>query len=161
MLADRSPAGVQSSMALRMKWHLGQAVQQLGYEPVPMRLRAYVGGELALDTQHGVLVWEPRRIVPVYAVPEDDLLLAVEPTDPRPNYPTSTCSRTAADAFPRAKSFDTGGNWVSHLPTPPSLVASSSHQHAHCTIRRDSGLSPPLVCLGETVASSRVVYGPW
>jgi uncharacterized protein (DUF427 family) len=70
-----------------MKWHLGQAVPQLGFEPVSMRLRAFVGGELALDTQSGVLVWEPRRIVPVYAVPEDDLLLAVEPTDPPPESP--------------------------------------------------------------------------
>jgi uncharacterized protein (DUF427 family) len=74
-------------MALRMKWHLGQAVPQLGFEPVPVRLRAFVDGELALDTQHGVLVWEPRRIVPVYAVPENDLLMTVEPTDPSPEPP--------------------------------------------------------------------------
>jgi uncharacterized protein (DUF427 family) len=52
-----------------------------------MRLRAFVDGDPALDTQHGVLVWEPRRIVPVYAVPEDDLLLSVEPTDPPPEPP--------------------------------------------------------------------------
>ena len=87
VVASRSRAGVQSSMALRMKWHLGQAIPQLGFEPVAMRLRAFVDGDPALDTQHGVLVWEPRRIVPVYAVPEDDLLLRVEPTDPPPGPP--------------------------------------------------------------------------
>lgn len=76
-----------------MKWHHGQAVPELGFEPVPMRLRAYVDGAPALDTQHGVLIWEPRRIVPVYAVPEDDLLLTVEPTDPQPEPPD-------LDAFP-------------------------------------------------------------
>jgi uncharacterized protein (DUF427 family) len=81
-------------MALRMKWHLGQAVPHLGYEPVPMRLRAFVDGDLALDTLHGVLVWEPRRIVPVYAAPEDDLLVRVEPTNPPPDPP-------ALDSFPR------------------------------------------------------------
>jgi len=70
-----------------MKWHHGQAVPQLAFEPVAMRLRAYVGDELALDTQRGVLVWEPRRIVPVYAVPVDDLVLKVEPTDPPPEPP--------------------------------------------------------------------------
>ena len=70
-----------------MKWHLGQAVPQLGFEPVPMRLRAFVDGDLALDTRQGVLVWEPRRIVPVYAVPEQDLLLRVEPTEPPPTPP--------------------------------------------------------------------------
>ena len=74
-------------MALRMKWHLGKATPQLGWEPVPARLRAYVDGSPALDTRGGVLVWEPRRIVPVYAVPEDDLLVAVEPTDPQPDPP--------------------------------------------------------------------------
>jgi uncharacterized protein (DUF427 family) len=70
-----------------MKWHHGKAVPELGFEPVPMRLRAYVGDELALDTERGVLVWEPRRIVPVYAVPVDDLTLKVEPTDPPPESP--------------------------------------------------------------------------
>ena len=70
-----------------MKWHFGQAVPQLGYERVPMRLRAFVDGDLALDTQRGVLVWEPRRIVPMYAVPEGDLLVRVEPTDPPPEPP--------------------------------------------------------------------------
>jgi uncharacterized protein (DUF427 family) len=70
-----------------MKWHIGQSVPQLGYERVPMRLRAYVDSELALDTQRGVLVWEPRRIVPMYAVPEGDLLVGVEPTDPPPEPP--------------------------------------------------------------------------
>ncbi|WP_223164279.1 DUF427 domain-containing protein [Nocardioides mesophilus] len=70
-----------------MKWHHGQAVPQLGFEPVPMRLRAFVDGEPALDSQHGVLVWEPRRIVPSYAVPEDDLRMGVEPTDPPPGPP--------------------------------------------------------------------------
>jgi hypothetical protein len=47
VVASPSPAGVQSSMALRMKWHLGQAIPQLGFEPVPMRLRAFVDGDPA------------------------------------------------------------------------------------------------------------------
>jgi uncharacterized protein (DUF427 family) len=70
-----------------MKWHLGQAVPQLAFEPVPMRLRAFVHGAPAFDTQRAALVWEPRRIVPVYAVPEHDLLLRVEPTEPPPEQP--------------------------------------------------------------------------
>src|SRR6188472_4668308 len=74
-------------MALRMRWHHAQAVPQLGFEPVAMRLRAYVDGAVALDTAGGVLVWEPRRIVPVYAVPEVDLRMVVEPTDPQPEAP--------------------------------------------------------------------------
>jgi uncharacterized protein (DUF427 family) len=70
-----------------MKWHHGHAVPQLSFEPVPMRLRAFVADDLALDTQRGVLVWEPRRIVPVYAVPVDELRMEVEATDPPPEPP--------------------------------------------------------------------------
>ena len=67
-----------------MRWHLGQAVPELRFEPVKMRLRAFLDGEPAVDSQRAVLVWEPRRLIPVYAVPEDDLLLEVHPTDPPP-----------------------------------------------------------------------------
>ena len=94
-----------------MKWHLGQTVPLLCFEPVPMRLRAFVDGEVALDTQHGVLVWEPRRIVPAYAVPQDDLLLHVEATEPPPDPPD-------LDAFPLFLGPDT---FEPHT-TPGSIV---------------------------------------
>lgn len=70
-----------------MKWHLGQAVPQLGFEPVTVRLRAFADGAAVLDTQQGALVWEPRRIVPVYAVPVAHILAVVELTDPQPEPP--------------------------------------------------------------------------
>ena len=72
-------------MALRMKRVLGDALPQLVYEPVVTRLRAYVDQQLALDTRRGVLVWEPRRIVPVYAVPTSDLRASLTPTAPQPD----------------------------------------------------------------------------
>jgi uncharacterized protein (DUF427 family) len=74
-------------MALRMKRHLGSAVSQLRFEPVPTRLRAHLGDEPVLDTQRGVLVWEPRRLVPVYAVPVADVRGDVVPADPQPDPP--------------------------------------------------------------------------
>jgi uncharacterized protein (DUF427 family) len=88
-------------MALRMKRHLGQALTELRYEPVPMRLRAFVGGDQAFDTQRGVLVWEPRRIVPTYAVPEADLQVTIEPTPPDPEPPdlTATGPMLGPDSF--------------------------------------------------------------
>ncbi|MEQ6902805.1 DUF427 domain-containing protein [Nocardioides sp. YIM 152588] len=74
-------------MALRMTTHLGLARQDLAYEPVAVRLRAFLDGEPALDTVAGVLVWEPRRIVPTYAVPARDLLVEIEASDPQPERP--------------------------------------------------------------------------
>ena len=71
-------------MALRMRRHLAEAVPLLVFEPVQVRLRAYVDDVPVVDTDRGVLVWEPRRIVPVYAVPESDLRLEVSARAPQP-----------------------------------------------------------------------------
>jgi uncharacterized protein (DUF427 family) len=74
-------------MALRMKQFLGEALPQLAFEPVPVRLRAYVGNDVILDTGRGVLVWEPRRIVPVYAAPASDVRGTTTPAEPQPLAP--------------------------------------------------------------------------
>src|SRR5689334_10550025 len=76
------------SMALRMRRHLAEALPLLVVEPVPARLRAYVDGDPVLDTARGVLVWEPRRIVPMYAAPETDLRLEVKAAEPQPVAPS-------------------------------------------------------------------------
>ena len=47
----------------------------LRYEPVERRVRA--GG--VVDTTRAVLVWEPRRVVPTYAVPEEDIAAKLSP----------------------------------------------------------------------------------
>ncbi|MBC6447084.1 DUF427 domain-containing protein [Actinokineospora xionganensis] len=74
-------------MALRMKHHLGSAVSDLRYEPVPFRTRARVADSVVVDTSAAILVWEPRRLVPVYAVPVGDIRGQVVPTEPQPQPP--------------------------------------------------------------------------
>ncbi|WP_109509411.1 DUF427 domain-containing protein [Nocardioides speluncae] len=71
-------------MAVRMRHHLGQALGSLRYEPTPTRVRADLVGVTWVDTTDAFLVWEPRRIIPVYAVPPGDIAAAVEMTDPQP-----------------------------------------------------------------------------
>ena len=44
--------------------------QSLRYEPTDKRLRIYLNEAQVADTVNGLLVWEPRRVVPTYAVPE-------------------------------------------------------------------------------------------
>jgi uncharacterized protein (DUF427 family) len=46
---------------------------QLRYEPTAKRIRALSGGKTVVDTTRAVLLWEPRRIVPSYAVPVEDI----------------------------------------------------------------------------------------
>lgn len=60
-------------MALRMKRHLMSSVPELRIEPSPRRIRAMVEDRTVVDTTRAMLVWEPRRLVPVYAVPAEDL----------------------------------------------------------------------------------------
>jgi uncharacterized protein (DUF427 family) len=54
---------------------------ELRHEPTQKRVRALVGDTLAVDSTRALLVYEPRRVVPSYAVPADDIrgeLLDVE-----------------------------------------------------------------------------------
>lgn len=67
-------------MGTRMRDLLGGALPSLRYEPTEKRLRMYLDGELVADTVDGLLVWEPRRVVPTYAIPEADFAARLEPS---------------------------------------------------------------------------------
>src|SRR5262245_4035130 len=69
-------------MSTRMRDLLGGALGELRYEPTEQRVRALLGDEPALDRTRTLLVWEPRRVVPTYAVPEADIIAAVTPATP-------------------------------------------------------------------------------
>jgi len=68
-----------------MRHHLGIAMSELRFEPTPVRIRAFLDGEVVLDTLHAFLVWEPRRLVPVYAVPVHDMTAAMHVSDQQPD----------------------------------------------------------------------------
>jgi uncharacterized protein (DUF427 family) len=54
---------------------LARARGELRYEPLERRVRA----DEVVDSTRALLVWEPRRVVPSYAVPEDDVRGSVVP----------------------------------------------------------------------------------
>jgi uncharacterized protein (DUF427 family) len=56
-----------------------RGIDQLRYEPTPKRIRAKAGGHTVLDSRRAVNVWEPRRVVPSYAVPEEDIRASLLP----------------------------------------------------------------------------------
>src|SRR5689334_2483419 len=56
-------------MGVRMMDLLTGQLDTLRYQPTAKRVRACVGGEPVVDTFEALLVWEPRRVVPTYAVP--------------------------------------------------------------------------------------------
>jgi uncharacterized protein (DUF427 family) len=60
-------------MALDLADHFFAALPELRFHPTAKRIRALVGGDVVVDTTRGWIVWEPRRIVPSYAVPPADI----------------------------------------------------------------------------------------
>lgn len=69
-------------MALRMKRLFLSSASQLRHEPHPWRVRATVDGATVVDSSRAQLVWEPRRVVPVFAVPTDDVRAELRPVAP-------------------------------------------------------------------------------
>ena len=69
-------------MALRFADHEFAALPEMRWHPEAKRIRAFVGGRQVVDSTRARIVWEPRRIVPSFAVPVDDIdgsLVAAEP----------------------------------------------------------------------------------
>jgi uncharacterized protein (DUF427 family) len=56
-----------------MRAFLASGFDELRYEPTGKRIRAVLGGGTAVDSTRAALVWEPRRVVPSYAVPAGDI----------------------------------------------------------------------------------------
>jgi uncharacterized protein (DUF427 family) len=60
-------------MSIRMRDAMKSRLGELRYEPTEKRVRAVVDGTPVVDSTRAVLVWEPRRVVPSYAVPASDV----------------------------------------------------------------------------------------
>ena len=80
---DERTAGLQplrrtiEQPALQLGPFLMGLSDQFRFEPVTKRIRAFHDGQPVLDTTQAALVWEPRRVVPMYAVPEADVAAAL------------------------------------------------------------------------------------
>jgi uncharacterized protein (DUF427 family) len=59
-------------VSTRMRNLFAGGLGELRYEPTGKRIRAVLDGGTVVDTTQAMLVWEPRRIVPSYAVPAGD-----------------------------------------------------------------------------------------
>ena len=60
-------------MSSQVRELLASGFGQLRHEPTAKRIQAVLGRETVVDSTRAVLVWEPRRIVPSYAVPVQDV----------------------------------------------------------------------------------------
>jgi hypothetical protein len=46
---------------------------QLRYEPIEKRIRGILAGHTVVDSHRAALVWEPKRVVPSYCIPVEDI----------------------------------------------------------------------------------------
>jgi uncharacterized protein (DUF427 family) len=60
-------------MGVRLRGVLMGQLGELRFEPIEKRIRAWSGAATVVDSMRAALVWEPRRIVPSYAVPAEDV----------------------------------------------------------------------------------------
>ena len=60
-------------MSTRLRDVLMKELGVLRHEPIDKRIRATLGGSTVVDSTRAMLVWEPLRVVPTYAVPEEDV----------------------------------------------------------------------------------------
>jgi uncharacterized protein (DUF427 family) len=65
-------------MGTRLRDLLMGELNSLRYEPTEKRIRATLGDRTVIDTTRALLVWEPKRVVPTYAVPLDDVDAGIE-----------------------------------------------------------------------------------
>ena len=99
-------------MGVRMMDLLSGNLDTLRYEPTAKWVRVSVGGEPVADTCEARLVWEPRRVVPTYAVPIAALTGADEDVgvrlpaissrpilDPTVPFDAHSCAGTAFDVI--------------------------------------------------------------
>ena len=121
-------------MSVRMRDVLTAERAKLRRELLPRRLRGVLGGETVVDTTRAMLVWEPRRVVPGYAVPAADVSAAVEP-DP-----------AAPPAVPDGPVVHPGTPFAAHTtPGEPVLLRSGDRTAQAFRVPGDRGLDGYLL----------------
>ena len=158
-----------------MRALLGGALTSLRYEPTEKHLRIHLDGELVADTVDGLLVWEPHRLVPTYAVPHADVTAGLESAGrvddlpgPSPLFPNesrspcivaqarcSTWSSVRSDA-PRQHSGRTIPTWPAISPLTSACstgMRKTSRSSPTRTTRSNASTSSPVP--GTSASSGR------
>ncbi len=68
-------------MAVSLSDHLMAVLPELRYQSSPKQVLVRMDGELVADTRQPMLVWEPKRVVASYAVPESDVAATLVESD--------------------------------------------------------------------------------
>jgi uncharacterized protein (DUF427 family) len=69
-------------MTVQLEDRARHDLADLRVTPSPWHVRGIAGSETVVDSRRARLVWEPRRVTPVYAVPEEDVRGRMEAAGP-------------------------------------------------------------------------------
>ena len=70
-------------MAVTISSLLMGALGELRVHPIAKWIRASSDGETVVSSKRALIVWEPRRVVPSYAVPVTDVMARLVPASVR------------------------------------------------------------------------------
>ena len=69
-------------MSVRLRDVVMAQLDTLRHEPTDKRIRATIGDRTVVDSTRALLVWEPKRVVPTYAVPLEDVAGQIDAAAP-------------------------------------------------------------------------------
>jgi uncharacterized protein (DUF427 family) len=122
-------------MSTRLRDILMGGLGSLRHEPTEKRIRATLGGQTVVDSTRALLVWEPKRVVPTYAVPVDDVDGKIDAA------PTADRAAAGPSGIPAMGAPQLGGLAVLDPSIPFSVHTAPGEP---LTIRaRDSALEAP------------------
>lgn len=87
-------------MSVRLRDALMRELDTLRFEPIDKRIRGALGDVTVIDSTRAILVWEPKRVVPTYAFPVDDIDAEIV-AEPRADERDTEWAQTPALGVPR------------------------------------------------------------
>ena len=78
---SRLSASYADSMPIDLLRHMLHVLDELRFRSTLKHIRVLLDGQPVADSFRAVLIWEPHRIVPSYAVPIEDMLASMSPVD--------------------------------------------------------------------------------
>ena len=100
-------------------------LESLRYEPTDERIRGLLGDRTVVDSTRAMLVWEPKRIVPAYAVPVEDIDAQISPSPAASASKPSDVAATGGSQFAGRRVFDPSIPFSAHTSEGEPLAIRS------------------------------------
>jgi uncharacterized protein (DUF427 family) len=142
-------------MSTRVRDVLFGALEALRHEPIEKRIRAVLGGEVVADTTRALLVWEPKRVVPTYAVPEEDLRVTLGPLEGDTTPPEAVAAPGALELAGRPV-LDPGVPFAAHTAEGEPLTVRAGGE-----VREGAAFRPADPALEGYVVLDFAAFDAW